>query len=623
MCDENIRTTLRKYVTDSNTWFHWYHNIERLKGIRAFIKNEKIDKSRGDEFLKHFQDKYGNPIDEVLAGFLDSTLDEARLKNANNFSKYVLYISDKQSFSYFRRAESKREMSREIDYNNQRDHAVHTLYNYLLGWYIFENLPVFRGAFKNIFSAFGISETSSTKEKEFYKNHKIFTIDPGYGRGFWEEITLVNQFGDVWPIASLLHDVGYILEGSISPTTSKIEHDRVTNGTKVLHDYFNHWLWRFTKVDFRSAIDIATSMNCVVPNFNTSKSIPALSDRLRDIGNLRNISNKNMGIYLNPDDTNEYAINLEGFELWRLFYRKYFNKTNVEVLLIEENFKNELDLTLIKPYIENNMERILVEVKDEYENDIWEGGILSKINLNHGVCGGLMLLQAATFWYEYMWGLKLATLKSINKIQEKQESNEPVSEKTFNNIQEEITNTRIPAHIWLRRNEGEDGFNYIDWVKDLWATSAVAIHDYITKESWNKKFDKSPEKINYMIELKTDPLAYLEVLVDVLQEWDRYTVFGDSAFSENALLQSYETQLTVGNEINSYISATLDVSEKEEASHLMSITSISDAKIILTYPNYDPKRVGTKNHCEIIKGTLDRILIDWRNYICIEENSNK
>ena len=139
------------------------------------------------------------------------------------------------------------------------------------------------------------------------------------------------------------------------------------------------------------------------------------------------------------------------------------------------------------------MERILVEVKDQYENDIWEGGILSKINLNHGVCGGLMLLQAATFWYEYMWGLKLATLKSINKIQEKQESNEPVSEKTFNNIQEEITNTRIPAHIWLRRNEGEDGFNYIDWVKDLWATSAVAIHDYITKESWNKKFDKSPD----------------------------------------------------------------------------------------------------------------------------------
>lgn len=611
MCDENIRTTLRKYVKDSNTWFYWYHNIERLKGIRTFIEKEKNLKLGGDKFLTHFEDKYGKPIEKVLVGFLNSTLDEVRLKNANDFSKYALYISDKRSFSYFRRAESKREMSGEIDYDKQRDHAVHTLYNYLLGWYIFENIPAFSEAFKPIFAeSFQIKLEPNKIELKFYVEKKFMVKEPKY---FLKEYPLVNQFGDVWPIASLLHDVGYILEGSLSPATSKIEHDRVINGTKVIHDYFNHWLWRYTDVDFRAAIDIANAIDCVVPDFKTSKSIPALSDHLRDVGNLKNINlkrtkenicNEDKIPCLNEGDEDEYALNLEAFELWELFYKTYL-KTDI-----------------------NNMELILNEVKEEYANDIWEGGILSKINLNHGVCGGLMLLQAATFRYEFIWGLSTgypyeAYNKVIKGIKKVQGSSEPVSKKTFDKIIKVITKEDIPAHIWLRKEGEEDGFNYMDWVKDLWATSAVAIHDYVTKESWNKKFDKSPEKKNYMIKLKTDPLAYLEVLVDVLQEWDRYTVFGDSAFSENALLQSYETQLAVGNEINSYISGVLDISENEEIIDLIGISAISDAKIIVTYPKYDPKWVGTKNHCEIIKGTLDRILIDWRNYICIEENSNK
>ena len=133
---ENIRITLKAYVVDKSKWFYWYHRIDRLEAILEF-KNEKESYLK-DPFLESIKEKNGDPIEEVLVGFLDSTLDEARLKKANDFSKYALYVSDKRSFSYFRRAESKREMSGEIDFDKHRDHAVHTLYNYLLGWYIFK-----------------------------------------------------------------------------------------------------------------------------------------------------------------------------------------------------------------------------------------------------------------------------------------------------------------------------------------------------------------------------------------------------------------------------------------------------------------------------------------------------
>ncbi len=564
-----------------------------------------------DLFLKGYKEKHGDPIKEVLVGFLDSTLDEARLKKANDFSKYALYISDKRSFAYFRRAESKREMSGEIDYDKQRDHAVHTLYNYLLGWYIFDHLKEFRAAFRRFFqNSLEITLAANENELEFYNyDFRPHRLDENI---FFADLPLVNHFGDVWPLGSLLHDVGYILEGSLSPASPNTEHERVINGAKVLHDYSNHWLWRHTTVDFRAAINIAKNMNCVVPDYKSSKSMSALSDRLRDIGNLENIRKKgeeNKIDPLNPEDTGEYALNLEAFKLWELFYKKYINKNNIGMVLVEKDIKNNVEIILIEQDFKNNMELILEKVKNEYVNDVWEGGIKSKINLNHGVCGGLMLLQASAFWYEFMWGLKSTNWNYIHLIQEEKRSNEPISEKVFEKIKKTITNERIPAHIWLRE---EKGFCYMDWVKDLWATASVAIHDYVTKEEWNTDVSVT-EKEMLKIDLQTDPLAYLEILVDVLQEWDRYSVLGESAFSESTLLQSYETHL----EVISYISGSLDITEKEEYLDVIGISSISNSKLMFTYPKH--KRVGMRKYKEELEKNLTRILKDWKHYVVINE----
>lgn len=85
---------------------------------------------------------------------------------------------------------------------------------------------------------------------------------------FIRDLSLINNFGDVWPIASLLHDVGYILEGSLSASTSQVEHERVINGAKVVNDYFRHYLWRHAVIDFRAAIAVAKKLECEVPDFS-------------------------------------------------------------------------------------------------------------------------------------------------------------------------------------------------------------------------------------------------------------------------------------------------------------------------------------------------------------------
>jgi hypothetical protein len=159
----------------------------------------------------------------------------------------------------------------------------------------------------------------------------------------------------------------------------------------------------------------------------------------------------------------------------------------------------------------------------------------------------------------------------------------------------------------------------MDWVKDLWATAAVTIHDYVTKETWNKKYEESKHEMeNRKIDLKTDPLAYLEVLVDILQEWDRYTVSGESAFSEKELLQSYETYLTVGNEVSSYIPGILEITDKEQ----QGISAISDTRLWVTYPKQNLKRVGMIDYKKNIEKTLTTILKDWNDYVVIEEKDN-
>lgn len=254
--ENNVKEVLLAYVTEPTTWFYWYHNPKRLEALYRIDDGHREDDYGKDEFeftknAWRFKGKIINGervIEKNLSDFLDAVLDEVRLKKANDFAEYALYISDNDDLAYFRNTVAKREITADIDYDRQRDHAVHTVYNYLLGWYIFEHSDKLQRAFRSHFE--GKLKIYPDKQNEnlrnFYKSEEFCNICKTHNIKInaepkdWNLIGLVHEFADVWPIASLLHDIGYILEGSLSSASPDVEHLRVTNGAKIIHDYFNH-----------------------------------------------------------------------------------------------------------------------------------------------------------------------------------------------------------------------------------------------------------------------------------------------------------------------------------------------------------------------------------------------
>jgi len=658
----NIQDILFNYVTDTSKWFYWYHSPQRLEELYKQDHEGEPDYKPDSEcnFIKRrwrFKGKTVTRnggknvvIEENLADFFDAVLDEVRLKKANDFSEYALYISDNEDLAYFRNTVAKREVIADIDYNKQRDHAVHTLYNYLLGWYIFEHSKKLQGSFESHFNKILAIDLDKHVDDllKFYTTGQLKNIKipdaPQDSVGLGEKsIRLVHEFADVWTIVSLLHDIGYILEGSLSSASPDVEHLRVSNGSKIIHDYFNHYFWKSFEVDFRVGKNIAKTLGVVVPDFRYSESLASLGDRLCDIGSCENIRKelndipkfttfeKSCETSQKTEDKNyqviteEYGLNREAFSIWKEHY-KFHNKNKT-------------------------MEDILCVVERVYKNMLWVGSDYGKRNLDHGVCSGLITLQALTFFRELFWGFwqtewetakntrplmpaaapvvllhSLDTQQGVSNIflamtrrdvgkacifttQKTLRENTctiasgdystPVSQrKPFKDKQGELNNDydrvsrelferikneiiRVPKRIRVARGNIRHKYNVRDkpctlrsdfWFnKILWATAASAIHSIIQKPEYKKQClkhlnielkqqeqhndSKQQHKNrldNELKELETlkigvddDPLAFLGVFVDILQEWDRYKVTGrgEAVFSGDEPLQSTRVYL--------------------------------------------------------------------------------
>ena len=522
---KNVKNALYDYVRNNNKWFYFYHNPERINELNKDLRDEKYC----HDWKNHWKSKRLSSvavIQEDLYEFFEAELDEVRLKKANSFATYALYISDNRNLAYFRDAVAKREYTADIEFTRQRDHAVHTLYNYILGWYIFEHSDLwwtFKDHFKHKLE---INLDISSNEKNFYELNKFCTI----GDEFEDYIGLVNEFGDVWPIASLLHDIGYILEGNLSSASSEVENERVSNGSKIIHDYFNHWFWRDIAIDFRAAKNIANSLGVMMPDFRHSRSLASLGDHLCDIGSCENIRKKLKTALVtsisNPDPLvippeiipyrsiqEKYGLNREAFSLWEEHY-KFFKCTK--------------------------MGDILKIVHTVYKSAMWTGSDQGIRSLNHGVCSGLITLQALTFFHELFWGFYRFKWKLFAKKQNIYPSCNRVSKEMLEVFRKNITEDYVPGPIIIR-----GGLQPDSWFKKvLWATASSAIHDVIQLEDYEVNCTKyHPDGTHLKIGHKDDPLAFLGVLVDILQEWDRYTVSGESAFSSATLLQSHEVVL--------------------------------------------------------------------------------
>ena len=108
--------------------------------------------------------------------------------------------------------------------------------------------------------------------------------------------------------------------------------------------------------------------------------------------------------------------------------------------------------------------------------------------LDHGVCGGLLQLLASTYYYRLRAGALLASPAS------------PLARRI-------IDAGRWSPTFW--------------WTGVVWGTAASALHNVQQMDDANKLDPAWPGKLK----LSDDPIAYLGILVDILQEWNRYSVF--------------------------------------------------------------------------------------------------
>lgn len=394
-----------------------------------------------------------------LQRFLSASMDEVRLRHAAAYTKLVLRCTDMDDADHFREGLLRREVSADIGYPRQRDHSGHTLYNYLLGWYFYSNSRL-------------ISESIDAD-----------TALRGYGAG-----PLV--FRSLWPFASLLHDIGYLFEGSLEPLATAIQQQQVGAGAEVAQDYFAHRFWMQCGIDsVYERARIRELARLSAPDFS-NHSLAGVADSLRSLGDLEAIRSgieeqllDRLGMHpVLVSLSAEGALPGDAFDVWELHYRVFGRPSMVERIRW---------------------------LRIAFESLIREGVGLTGVRLlDHGICSGLLLLLYSTFFFRVYFGLG---------------ARPPV----------------LPADAALWKKFREKQYDSPWWFSGvLWGTSAAALHNV----------QQQPGAVGIAghlgpLRIEEDSLAYLGILVDCLQEWDRYNVSHESVIGGTLPLQGVDVEL--------------------------------------------------------------------------------
>ncbi len=370
----------------------------------------------------------------LLSNWLAATSDEDRLHFAEDYAKLVLKETEADDASFFRRGVWLKENIPAVQYAGQRDHSVHTLNNYLLGWYLFVNSDAVRDGFRSVFERRGSSLT--------------------------HDGSLFDRFGEIWCFASLLHDIGYLFEGAIPERSLELIDQGIRHGADWVTSYFRDGFWK--EVGLRRADERKAAMQ--LGGFDPSEltaahSADAIANFLRDLGSLD-------GIRAALDLETRSSVGplpSDAFTLWTTNYRAFD-----------------------QPAMAERMEGLEEAFYALIEKGIPPSGSVRV--LDHGVCGGLLLLKWSTFWHRLAFTSRAATPTAATPEAAVKEW-----------LLREAKQWRLSAKHW--------------WSGVVWATAAVALHNVQQNSGcpgWRKR-----------LEFSEDPLTYLGVLVDLLQEWDR------------------------------------------------------------------------------------------------------
>ncbi len=410
---------------------------------------------------------------EIGRRFLFATMDETRLRYAAEFSRVILLQEDMVDADHFREGVLKREASGEISYQKQRDHSAHATYNWMLGWYIYSHNSAIRDSVKD------------------HVDRRLVC----WGNDKPDHALL---FGLAWQFASLLHDIGYIFEGSLSVLDPKTHSEQALIGTRIARDFFESRFWIENGVS--SVFDRKAIRNLIEvkpPRFKVGQSIARIADTLRGIGELDALTRELRGKLQNTNYHGTPAWNPQqqlqllpndSFDLWDLHFRSFNQEKAAERIRCAQRV---------------------------FEAHVFQGlsGLGLRI-LDHGICSGLLQLLYSTFYYQIRFGLDLVPAAAghqaavVEKFRDRAKAYDP--------------------RYW--------------WTAVVWGTGATAIHNIQQMKSPWVANDKPG-----LLTIDEDPIAYLGILVDCIQEWDRYSVVPDTVLQNLLPVQGIDMKLELAN----------------------------------------------------------------------------
>ena len=292
-----------------------------------------------------------------------------------------------------------------------------------------------------------------------------------------ELFSLEEYFGHIWQFTSLLHDIGYLFEGAVSRMDTGYQSSQATIGLRAIDEYFHVEFWRQTQMT--SAKDrkkLLLQADRKIPEVPADPSLSRIALYLRSLGELdtltaavrrqRRKGGPALPVGVLPGDA---------FDLWQLHFKAFGQvEAAARIKCLEQAFDADMSKGPAKLGI-----RVL----------------------NHGVCSGLMQLKIATYFYDLVSCIEP---RAGGGAASKASSAEP-------------------SKLLEREREVAYPYNYeFWWTGIVWATASAAIHDMQQRKTWCDGVKPGPLK------LEDEPLTYLGVMVDCLQDWDRYFVFHSS-----------------------------------------------------------------------------------------------
>jgi hypothetical protein len=297
-------------------------------------------------------------------------------------------------------------------------------------------------------------------------------------RGLGKELKRnpVEAFGDVWTYASILHDIGYLFEGGIARLSWEPYHETARRGALVVNDFFYNRIWHEWGVTCAADRQLIRESGYRFLTLPTEGTLGGIIEGLQQLGGLEPLLRDVSAALPNGNPPNVPGNHVNAFELWEAHYGRLGKQAMVERVRHTQQAFADLAYT--------GLPNVGIRVID------------------HGVASGLLLLQLITMYYGARSALSGSTANWV---------------------------TGQSRTVFMGSAGGVDYKPLFWWSGILWGTFATAVHNVQQTMRWKAK-----------LTLEDDPLAYLGILVDSVQEWDRYAVQRGAVLARERALQGID-----------------------------------------------------------------------------------